>query len=403
MRNRTLGERILVAAAALLGAASPIRATDADPAGLLFKAIYDGDLWTNLDGGRRTGTDYAAHLDLSVAIDGDRLWQWRRTQFYFRGFADSGTAFSRRVGDIHGINNWESGVLGGKLLEAWVDHGFNAERSSFRFGLYDTTTEFDKNKSEVLFIDNSQGMNRPLSLSGLNGPSTYSATSLGLRLRHTLDPHWTLKAAVLAGAPDDPADPTATTVKLRASDGAFAIGELRYHDPNGHRIALGFWRYTANFDQFAAPTERAPRGTGNQGFYVSGDVMLTSAADDPLRGISAGLRVAHATAEFNRFDWFLSGVITDVGFLESRPTDKVGLGFVYSHTGSPYRQVQRAQELDVRAGEVTVELTYRAPLGTWLSLQPDLQYVIHPADAPASRNALVFGLRMEVLFSRGVW
>ena len=389
--------RLTVAVCSLIVAAN-VHADEGATAGAVLQAVYDGDVWSNLDGGRRTGTDYAAHLDLSLAVDADKLWHWTGDQFYFRAFADSGTAFSRRTGDIHGINNWESGFRAGKLIEAWIDHNFNDAHSSLRFGLYDTTTEFDKNKSEVLFINNSQGMNRVLSLSGLNGPSTYPATSLGLRLRHAFNAKWALKVAALGGVPDDPADPAATTIKLRAPDGAFIISELRYHNPHGSRVAMGYWHYTAGFDEILT----AQKGTGNQGFYLSGDTMLTSTPDDPLRGISSGLRVAHAEADFNRFDWFASGVLTDTGFLAARPTDKAGLGFVYSHTGAPYRRSQRAQDLPVRAGELTLEATYRAPLTSWLTLQPDIQYVIDPADAPTSRNVLVFGLRMEVTFSRAL-
>ena len=365
---------------------------------LQLQVVYDGDVWANIDGGRDTGSIYVAHLDLSLAADAESLWNWPATRLYFRGFADSGASISNRVGDIHGVNNWEAGYRGAKLLEAWIERSFNHEQSSLRFGLYDTTTEFDKNKSEVLFINNAQGMNRPLSLSGLNGPSTYSATSLGLRLRHNLDAHWTLKAGLLEGLPGDPNDPSAFAVGIRSADGALALGEVRYHDPGGHRLALGYWRYTASFDRLTASSPA--RATGNQGFYVSGDTMLISAADDPLRGISVGLRLAHADADFNRFDWFASGVITDSGFLSRRPSDKIGLGFVYSRTGDGYRRHVQAQGTVVNSGELALEATYRAPITNWLTLQPDLQYIIQPANAPTSPNAVVVGLRMEIVWNR---
>ncbi|MEA2714557.1 MAG: hypothetical protein QOK27_2518, partial [Gemmatimonadales bacterium] len=46
--------------------------------------------------------------------------------------------------------------------------------------------------------------------------------------------------------------------------------------------------------------------------------------------------------------------------------------------------------------ETTMELTYLAQLGSWLSVQPDLQYVIHPGGTRSTRNAVVLGLRVAV-------
>ena len=46
------------------------------------------------------------------------------------------------------------------------------------------------------------------------------------------------------------------------------------------------------------------------------------------------------------------------------------------------------------AGETTVELTYLAQLGSWLVVQPDVQYVIHPGGTRGMRNAVVPGLRI---------
>lgn len=387
---------------AALSMSSLTAGADDPPRGLLLQAVYDGDLWANVSGGARTGEVYAAHLDMNLSANADRLFGWRGTKLYCRGFADSGASISRLVGDVQGVNNWESGYRAGKLLEAWVDRLWTATRTSLRVGLYDTTTEFDKNKSEVLFLNGAEGMNRPLSLSGVNGPSTYPATSFGLRLRQDFDAHWSVKAALLDGVPDDPAHPAATAVDVRARDGAFAIGELRYHDPGGHRFAAGYWRYTAGFaplDALASTGVR--RQEGNDGFYLSGDVMLTSPPDDPLRGISAGLGFAHAADRFNPYAWFASGVVTDIGFWRARADDKMGIGFAYSRTGETYARGQRLQGLPVRTGELALEATYRAPLTSWLSLQPDLQYVVHPANAPTRPSALVVGLRMELGFAAG--
>ena len=84
-----------------------------------------------------------------------------------------------------------------------------------------------------------------------------------------------------------------------------------------------------------------------------------------------------------------------------RPDDKIGFGLIYAGTGADYRQAQIAQGQVARPNEWVLEATWRAPLTTWLSLQPDLQYIINPAHAAMHRSALVWGLRMEITTTVG--
>jgi porin len=48
--------------------------------------------------------------------------------------------------------------------------------------------------------------------------------------------------------------------------------------------------------------------------------------------------------------------------------------------------------------ETNVELTYRAAITGWLSVQPDLQYVVDPDTDPTRRDALAVDLRVVVSF-----
>ena len=50
------------------------------------------------------------------------------------------------------------------------------------------------------------------------------------------------------------------------------------------------------------------------------------------------------------------------------------------------------------AGETSVELNYLAQLGSWLTVQPDVQYVIHPGGTRTTRNAVVSGLRIALSY-----
>ena len=60
-----------------------------------------------------------------------------------------------------------------------------------------------------------------------------------------------------------------------------------------------------------------------------------------------------------------------------------------ARNGSHYERTQTAAG-GPAAGETSVELTYLAQLGSWLTVQPDVQYVIHPGGTRAT-NAVAPG------------
>ena len=61
-----------------------------------------------------------------------------------------------------------------------------------------------------------------------------------------------------------------------------------------------------------------------------------------------------------------------------------------------YRKLQLALGNGFVNDETSIELTYRAPINSWLTVQPDLQYIIHPGYDPAYKNDLVIGVHFEI-------
>ncbi len=383
------GEPGLAALCGLLLLAAPARADDA----IIVRGTYYGDAWGNVSGGAARGIVQANELDASLTVN-----LGPATSLYVRGFANSGGSISALAGDALGINNWETGYPAVKLLEAWIDHEFAAGRLALRLGLYDTTTDFDANKTDALFIVNAAGMNTPMVTSGVNGPSTFAATAPALRLRYRLDDRWTAKVAVLDGVPGDPAHPARTVIAIRPGDGALLLSEVRYHTSAGNRVDIGYWRYTARFDrQDSAASVDPVRGFGHQGFYIAGDTMLLHEPDKPLTGISLGGRFAHSDPRYARFSDFVSINITD-NALRAGHDDRVGLGIACLQSSPGFRQQRGATGEPVGKRECNVEATYRYYLRPWLTLQPDMQYVLHPTYVPTADHALVFGLRLAVSF-----
>lgn len=97
----------------------------------------------------------------------------------------------------------------------------------------------------------------------------------------------------------------------------------------------------------------------------------------------------------NQIGGYLGGGLTLTAPFPSRAQDALGLAVAAARNGSHYERAQAAAGA-AAAGETTVELTYLAQLGSWLTVQPDVQYVVHPGGTGAARNAVVVGLRVAV-------
>jgi porin len=72
----------------------------------------------------------------------------------------------------------------------------------------------------------------------------------------------------------------------------------------------------------------------------------------------------------------------------------VGVAIGYEHLSD------NAQDNEGRSTpgyEIVLETTYQIELATWLSLQPDVQYVMHPSGTNIP-NALVLGARTTLSF-----
>jgi len=52
----------------------------------------------------------------------------------------------------------------------------------------------------------------------------------------------------------------------------------------------------------------------------------------------------------------------------------------------------------VQSSETTIEVNYRAQPTPWLSLMPNVQYVIQPNGLSSIGNALVIGFQAKVTF-----
>jgi len=389
----------LPAALVLALASTTIRAEDS-ASGITFDAVYTGEGARNASGGLRTGGTYLDNLDLSLSADRGSIFGLPGLSGLLYGLHNSSNDFNEKyVGDAQIASNID-GASGWRLYEAWLDWA-PGESGAFsaRFGLYDVNTEFDVTETAGLFLNGAHGMGTDFGQTGENGPSIFPITSLALRLKITGANGAYGQLVVADGVPGDPDDPSRQKIDLSSDDGALLIAEGGVSVGAWRKLAIGLWRYTANFDELTGtePSGAPATSNGNQGWYAIADRTLWTGEGRTLAGF---LRIGQAEDTFNTFDGYLGAGVSLTGFWPARSADALGLGVANAFTGDDYQDAQTLAGLSADSEETTIELTYRTPITDWLTLQPDVQYIINPGVDPGRDNALVILLRFELSFSK---
>lgn len=384
---------------ALVTGTGAVRA--ADPAsGITFDAAYIAEPARNMSGGLQTGGTYLDNLDLSLSADRGSIFGIPGLSGLLYVLYNSDNDFNEKyVGDAQLASNID-GASGFRLYEAWLDWApGEAEAFSARFGLYDVNTEFDVTETAGLFLNGAHGMGTDFGQTGENGPSIYPVTSLGLRLKVTGASGTYGQLAVLDGVAGDPDDPESNRIDLSSDDGALLVAEGGYSGGAWRKLAIGLWRYTANFDELngTEPSGAPATSNGNQGWYAIADRTLWTGDGPTLAGF---LRIGQAEDTFNTFDGYLGAGAVLTGFWSARPDDTLGLGVANAFTGDDYQDAQKLAGASTDSEETAIELTYLAPVTDWLTIQPDIQYAINPGVNPELDNALVILLRFELSFSK---
>ena len=115
---------------------------------------------------------------------------------------------------------------------------------------------------------------------------------------------------------------------------------------------------------------------------------------DGAAGSQKGLTVWGASALATKsavspMPYFVGGGLSYQGPIPRRDNDIAAVGVIYG-TFSRY--------IPSTTAETAIEINYQITLNRWLSITPDMQYIIRPSGSSTIKNAFVLGTQMAIIF-----
>ena len=409
--------------------------------GIDFEFFYAGSVPNNLDGGIKTGSLYQGALLMTLDLDSDKLVGYHGGTFHVGSLWLNGAKpFSADyVGDLNKVNLLDF-PNSFRLWELWYRQKFFDDKLSFKFGdlVVDDdfiVPEYYYSIASITFLNQTffyptmafdvydiPGF--PPRYHGL--PSTPNAAP-GAVLRWDPAPQFYAQAAVYSGDPD--LSSSGTRFSLSQTEGALSYFEIGYRlnqqkDDSGlgGSYKLGAWFHTGDFDDvydgmtaavFPGHPSVCMNITTASTCWPSNNSTGSGARTDPAQqGLVGFFRVAGAPANRNLAQFGVDGGLVYKGLIPKRNWDTLGLGLSYLQISDDIRNAQR----DINATVVglggsppftkladyegVIEVSYKAQMTAWWTIQPSLQRVFHPgggvsADIP---DAWVFIIQTTLRF-----
>ncbi len=379
-----------------------------DEQGIRFTGDYSGETAYNANGGQHRSARYSQNLKLGVQFDLGKLYGWQ-----------DGGKIQLTINDRRG--NSASEDLVGNRLPIQENYGglytrlteLSYERSLFspalnlKLGYMAMGNDLGGLDSGILCNFMNAGFcGHPLNMSGGSGWTNYPNAHLGARIKYDLSPSWQLRVAAFNVDPQSNGNSSrAWHLGPKHTTGTVVPIELVYKHagvlPGEYK--LGYYYDSSNVQRIGS----SKQVSGRSGHYLLVDQALwTSQAAEgrSLHAFGQYSASSQAASPFTR--WYGAGLVLYKPFA-GRPRDTVALGYGRAVPNPRSRDVlQQAAEASDNAmpnldsGEQLIELSYGYQATPWLTLRPDVQYIIEPGAFSGEKinNALVLGLQVKATF-----
>ncbi|MFC7053694.1 carbohydrate porin [Hansschlegelia quercus] len=390
--------------------------------GVRVSGFYFSDPRAGLSGGRDSGATYSGLFNLAVDLDGEKLFGVEGAKLHANMFQIHGKDVSERfVGNFLSAND-----IGARpstrLFELWWQQPLN-DQLEIRVGQMATDVEFITSDYGENFLDATFGWAGPPSENLPAGGPAYPLAAPGVRLKYTPREDFTLLAGLFNGYPAGKGEGDAEKrnrhgLNFEIGDPPLVLVEGQYRWNGGEEasglpgtLKLGGYWHGGRFKRLDEDS-RTRRGDFNLYAVLDQQVLRFGERDDE-RGLGVFLRGIFGPSDRNPVDAYVDGGFAATGLFASRPHDVFGIAAAWASFSPGLLREAREANADLGLAdrphgfEGVIEATYRMEMVPGLTVQPSLQYVIHPGagtlepdedGARRVKNATIFGVATIVRF-----
>ncbi len=356
--------------------------------GIDLTFAYTGELFSNFSGGEKQKNVYLDNFDFIVLADLEKILGLKNSKLKFYMLGNNGSIPSEYTATAQGTSNIAA-YSTFKIYEFWIEKKV-AGNLSILAGLFDLNSEFDTRESSSIFINPSHGIGPDFSMTGENGPSIFPNAALAFRIKYNPTENFYINSAVFEGTPDDPTNPTGTKIEITKDEGVLLVTEMgitnenKKFGKNNFTVSLGAWLYTREFKTLALVPQNKK---GNYGIYLSSEKTFI---DSEKSELAVFFRYGFADSRINTFDNYLGAGFTLKGILTDNKSDALGVALGIVHLNGKTYSTHSTKH------EAILEITYVLNVNDFISLQPDLQIAINPANTINHKHSSAAGLRLAL-------
>ncbi|WP_153640449.1 carbohydrate porin [Prolixibacter sp. NT017] len=326
-------------------------------------AAYTADNLYNFNGGIESGYAYLGMAQFCVNFDTEKAGWWNGGTLYLHATSTHGDSPSADlIGDVQVASNIEAGDHT-FFQEFW----FSQKLGQFEItaGLQDLNVEYANTEYGGEYLNSSFGIIPTISCN-LPAP-IFPLTALGASVKWSANDKFTLMAALYEGCSTGfDANPHNLKWNLDSKEGLLAISEVQLPvtlsgDLDG-TYKMGFYHYFPSSGNGNAPAEQSK----SIGYYFLGDQTLYH-MEGHNRSLGFFTQLGIAPTKDNPVSFYIGTGINYYGVFDKDGGDVLGLAIAHAHMGV------------IKLDETAIELTYKCNVTNNIYLQPDFQYIVHPA------------------------
>ncbi len=386
----TLLDKIVPAALAV--AAVPASAQDAPEPALKLATELTADTVAVAVGGTDHKVRYLQNLDVVADIDLEQVGSINGTKLHVHLLHNAGAFANNAVGALQCIDNIEVWDPKLRVFEAWVQKDLGL-RATLRVGAMDLNSEFYTTPSAGLLIAPPFGIGSELAATGPAGPSIFPMTAVGARIEKNIGKTGYVRAGVYNARPGLHAAGAGSSLKF--DKGIIAIAQAGVGDTQN--ISFGVWAYSQKQDNiWLSALGLPPSMRRSQGAYMMVEQPLLSRRDQKVTGFA---RLGLSDGKTSLFKGGWQAGVHAAGVFKNRSASQASFGVAQGALAGGFRNILSLDGTRPAKAETMLEVTYSDKVAPFLTVQPDILYVIHPGGAARAKDALVLNLRLTFSFS----